>query len=236
MYDSLINVNGSQVPTLDILLLLTIVSLLPSLLIMMTSFTRTIIILSFLRNALGVQQTPPNMVLIGISIFLTLFIMDPVIGEINTEAYTPYKNSEITQEEAIERAQIPLKRFMLKNTEKSSMNMFMEISNAEAVENEEDLPMTVVIPSFMTSELKKAFSAGFLLYIPFLLIDIVVSSTLMSMGMMMLPPAMISMPFKLLLFVTVDGWQLLFSTIVNSFRIGEGVVLDDEWRSWRSDV
>ncbi|MCI9490151.1 flagellar type III secretion system pore protein FliP [Lachnospiraceae bacterium 48-42] len=218
MYDSLINVNGSQVPTLDILLLLTIVSLLPSLLIMMTSFTRTIIILSFLRNALGVQQTPPNMVLIGIAIFLTLFIMDPVIGEINTEAYTPYKNSEITQEEAIERAQIPLKRFMLKNTEKSSMNMFMEISNTEAVENEEDLPMTVVIPSFMTSELKKAFSAGFLLYIPFLLIDIVVSSTLMSMGMMMLPPAMISLPFKLLLFITVNGWELLFSTIANSFK------------------
>ena len=218
MYDSLINVNGSQVPTLDILLLLTIVSLLPSLLIMMTSFTRTIIILSFLRNALGVQQTPPNMVLIGIAIFLTLFIMDPVIGEINTEAYTPYKNSEITQEEASERAQIPLKRFMLKNTEKSSMNMFMEISNTEAVENEEDLPMTVVIPSFMTSELKKAFSAGFLLYIPFLLIDIVVSSTLMSMGMMMLPPAMISLPFKLLLFITVNGWELLFSTIANSFK------------------
>lgn len=218
MYDSLINVNGSQVPTLDILLLLTIVSLLPSLLIMMTSFTRTIIILSFLRNALGVQQTPPNMVLIGIAIFLTLFIMDPVIGEINTEAYTPYKNSEITQEEAIERAQIPLKRFMLKNTEKSSMNMFMEISNTEAVENEEDLPMTVVIPSFMTSELKKAFSAGFLLYIPFLLIDIVVSSTLMSMGMMMLPPTMISLPFKLLLFISVDGWQLLFANIVNSFN------------------
>lgn len=218
MYDSLINVNGSQVPTLDILLLLTIVSLLPSLLIMMTSFTRTIIIISFLRNALGVQQTPPNMVLIGISIFLTLFIMDPVIGEINTEAYTPYKNSEITQEEAIERAQVPLKRFMLKNTEKSPMDMFMEISNAEAVENEEDLPMTVVIPAFMTSELKKAFSAGFLLYIPFLLIDIVVSSTLMSMGMMMLPPAMISLPFKLLLFITVDGWELLFSTIANSFN------------------
>ena len=217
MYDSLINVNGSQVPTLDILLLLTIVSLLPSLLIMMTSFTRTIIILSFLRNALGVQQTPPNMVLIGIAIFLTLFIMDPVIGEINTEAYTPYKNSEITQEEAIERAQIPLKRFMLKNTEKSSMNMFMEISNTEAVENEEDLPMTVVIPSFMTSELKKAFSAGFLLYIPFLLIDIVVSSTLMSMGMMMLPPTTISMPFKILLFVLADGWYWVIGSLVRTF-------------------
>lgn len=218
MYDSLINVNGSQVPTLDILLLLTIVALLPSLLIMMTSFTRTMITLSFLRTAMGVQQTPPNMVLVGISIFLTLFIMDPVIKEINTEAYTPYKNSEITQEEALDRAQIPLKRFMLRNTEKSALNMFVEISNAEAVEQEEDLPMTVVIPSFMTSELKKAFSAGFLLYLPFLLIDIVVSSTLMSMGMMMLPPVMISMPFKLLLFITVDGWELLFSSIANSFH------------------
>ena len=218
MYDSLINVNGNQVPTLDLLLMLTVISLLPSLLVMVSSFSRTVIILSFLRNAMGVQQTPPNMVLIGIAIFLTLFIMDPVIKEINTEAYTPYKNQEITQEEAIERAQLPLKRFMLRNTENGSLNLFVEMSGTEAVENVEDLPMTVVIPSFMTSELKKGFTAGFLLYIPFLLIDIVVSSTLMSMGMMMLPPAMISMPFKLLLFVTVNGWELLFSTIVNSFR------------------
>ena len=218
MYDSLINVNGNQVPTLDILLMLTVISLLPSLLVMVSSFSRTVIILSFLRNAMGVQQTPPNMVLIGIAIFLTLFIMDPVIKEINTEAYTPYKNQEITQEEAIERAQLPLKRFMLRNTENGSLNLFVEMSGTEAVENVEDLPMTVVIPSFMTSELKKGFTAGFLLYIPFLLIDIVVSSTLMSMGMMMLPPAMISLPFKLLLFVTVNGWELLFSTIVNSFN------------------
>lgn len=218
MYDSLINVNGNQVPTLDILLMLTVIALLPSLLIMVTSFVRTVIILSFLRNAMGVQQTPPNMVLIGIAIFLTLFIMDPVIKQINTEAYTPYKNQEITQEEAIARAQIPLKEFMLTNTEKSSLKLFVDMSGAEEVENEVDLPMTVVIPSFMTSELKRGFTAGFLLYIPFLLIDIVVSSTLMSMGMMMLPPAMISMPFKLLLFVTVNGWELLFSTIVNSFR------------------
>ncbi len=218
MYDSLINVNGNQVPTLDILLMLTVISLLPSLLIMVTSFVRTVIILSFLRNAMGVQQTPPNMVLIGIAVFLTLFIMDPVIKQINTEAYTPYKNQEISQEEAIARAQVPLKEFMLTNTEKSSLNLFVEMSGAEEVENELDLPMTVVIPSFMTSELKRGFTAGFLLYIPFLLIDIVVSSTLMSMGMMMLPPAMISMPFKLLLFVTVNGWELLFSTIVNSFR------------------
>lgn len=217
MYDSLINVNGNQVPTLDILLMLTIISLLPSLLVMVSSFARTVIILSFLRNAMGVQQTPPNMVLIGIAIFLTLFIMDPVIKEINTEAYTPYKNQEITQEEAIERAQLPLKRFMLRNTENGSLNLFVEMSGTEAVENVEDLPMTVVIPSFMTSELKKGFTAGFLLYIPFLLIDIVVSSTLMSMGMMMLPPAMISMPFKLLLFITVDGWELLFQNIVTGF-------------------
>lgn len=232
MYDSLINVNGEQVPTLDILLMLTIISLLPSLLIMMTSFTRTMIILSFLRTAMGVQQTPPNMVLVGISIFLTLFIMNPVISDINTQAYTPYKNNEITQEVALERAQVPLKRFMLSNTTNSSLRLFTDIAGQEVPDEAEfedkdayvdammDMPMTVVIPSFMTSELKRAFTAGFLLYIPFLLIDIVVSSTLMSMGMMMLPPAMISMPFKLLLFVTVDGWQLLFSTIVNSFRIG----------------
>lgn len=221
MYDSLINVNGSQVPTLDILLLLTIISLLPSLLIMMTSFTRTIIILSFLRNALGIQQTPPNMVLVGISIFLTLFIMDPIIGEINTEAYQPYQNQEITTEEFFDRAQGPIKRFMLKNTEKSSLALFTDIAEEEMEEVEEltDLPITVIIPSFMTSELKRAFTAGFLLYIPFLLIDIVVSSTLMSMGMMMLPPAMISLPFKLLLFITVNGWELLFKSIVESFNL-----------------
>lgn len=230
MYDALINVNGEQVPTLDILLMLTIISLLPSLLVMMTSFARTMIILSFLRTAMGVQQTPPNLVLVGISIFLTLFIMNPVLSDINTQAYTPYKNNEITQAEALDRAQVPLKRFMLRNTETSSLRLFTDIAGEEIpdeadYEDEEsyveamiDMPMTVVIPSFMTSELKRGFTAGFLLYIPFLLIDIVVSSTLMSMGMMMLPPAMISMPFKLLLFITVDGWELLFSNIVTGFK------------------
>ena len=230
MYDALINVNGEQVPTLDILLMLTIISLLPSLLIMVTSFTRTMIILSFLRTAMGVQQTPPTMVLVGIALFLTLFIMNPVISDINTQAYTPYKNNEITQEEAISRAQVPLKRFMLRNTEKSSLILFTDIAGQEVPDEAEyeddnayvealiDLPMSVVIPSFMTSELKRGFTAGFLLYIPFLLIDIVVSSTLMSMGMMMLPPAMISMPFKLLLFITVNGWELLFSNIVSGFK------------------
>lgn len=218
MYESLINVNGEQIPTLEVLLLLTVVTLLPSFVIMMTSFTRTVIILSFLRNALGIQQTPPNMVLVGISLFLTLFIMDPVVKEINTEAYTPYENQEISQEEALERAQVPLKSFMLKQTEKGSLELFMDLADIEEIENVEDLPMTVVIPSFMTSELKRAFIAGFLLFIPFMIIDIIVSSTLMSMGMIMLPPAMISLPFKLLLFITVDGWNLLFSTIVKSFR------------------
>ena len=174
--------------------------------------------LSFLRNAMGVQQSPPNMVLTGIALFLTLFIMSPVIEEINVTAYQPYRNQEITQEEACTRAQVPMKNFMLRNTEEDALNLFMDIGNVEAVENEADLPLTVVIPSFMTTELKRAFMSGFLLYIPFLLIDIIVSSTLMSMGMVMLPPAMISLPFKLLLFVTVDGWQLMFSTIVRGFN------------------
>lgn len=218
MYDSLINVNGNQMPTLDILLLLTLISLLPSIVIMMTSFTRTVIMLSFLRNAMGIQQTPPNMVLIGIALFLTLFIMDPVIQDINTNAYTPYKNQEITQEEALEIAQVPLKEFMLRNTEESALTLFTDMAGTEEVAQVQDLPMTVVIPSFMTSELKRAFTAGFLLYLPFLLIDIVVASTLMSMGMMMLPPAMISLPFKLLLFVTVNGWELLFASIAQSFN------------------
>ena len=216
--DALVNINGEQVPTLEILLMLTIVSVLPSLLIMTTSFMRTIIMLSFLRNAMGVQQSPPNMVLTGIALFLTLFIMSPVIEEINVTAYQPYRNQEITQEEAWTRAQVPMKDFMLRNTEEDALNLFMDIGNVEAVENEADLPLTVVIPSFMTTELKRAFMSGFLLYIPFLLIDIIVSSTLMSMGMVMLPPAMISLPFKLLLFVTVDGWQLMFSTIVRGFN------------------
>ena len=210
--DALVNINGEQVPTLELLLMLTLISLLPSLLIMCTSFLRTIIMLSFLRNAMGIQQSPPNMVLVGIALFLTLYIMTPVIDEINETAYQPYVREEITQREAWTLAQTPLKEFMLRNTEEETLNLFMDMANEEAVENAVDLPLTVVIPSFMTTELKRAFTAGFLLYIPFLLIDIIVSSTLMSMGMMMLPPAMISLPFKLLLFVTVDGWQLLFSS------------------------
>lgn len=215
--DALININGGRVPTLELMLMLTIIALLPSIIIMMTSFTRIIIVLSFLRNAMGVQSTPPNMVLVGISLFLTLFIMDPVIQDINTEAYQPYINEQISQEEALNRAQVPMKEFMLKQTEIGSVNLFVQLSGTEKPENLADLPLTVVIPSFMTSELKRAFTAGFMIFLPFLLVDIVVSSTLMSMGMIMLPPAMISLPFKLLLFISVNGWELLFATLVESF-------------------
>lgn len=218
MSDSFITINGGRVPTLEILFLLTILMLLPSIVIMMTSFTRTVIILSFLRNALGIQQTPPNMVLVGISLFLTLFIMNPVISTIKTEAYEPYIKEEITDEEALQRMEEPIKEFMLKQTEIDTLHMFQELSGTESVEEPKELSLIVIIPSFMTSELKRAFIAGFLIFLPFLLIDIVVSTTLMSMGMMMLPPAMISLPFKILLFISVDGWNLLFESIAKSFR------------------
>lgn len=167
---------------------------------------------------MGVQQAPPNMVLVGIALFLTLYIMSPTINRINEEAYQPYVNEEISQEEAIERMVVPLKEFMLRNTDVSTMETFISLSRTTVQEEPRDYPLTVVVPAFMTSELKKGFTAGFLIYLPFLLVDIIVSTTLMSMGMVMLPPAMISMPFKLLLFVTVDGWELLFSGIVQSFR------------------
>jgi flagellar biosynthetic protein FliP len=216
--DALVNINGGRVPTLELFLILTIISLMPSILVMMTSFTRIVIILSFTRNALGIQQTPPNMVLVGIALFLTLFIMDPVIKDINTNAYQPYIKEEIKQDEALKRAELPLKKFMLKQTETSTLSVFVDLSKVEKPEKLEDLPMTVVIPSFMTSELKRAFTAGFMIFLPFMLVDIIVSSTLMSMGMVMLPPAMISLPFKLLLFVTINGWELLFTNLVKSFH------------------
>lgn len=215
--DALININGNQIPTLEILVMMTIIMLLPSIVIMMTSFVRIIIILSFTRNALGIQQTPPNMVLVGIALFLTLFIMDPVVKEINTQAYEPYTEGRITQEEALDRASVPIKKFMLEQTEVSSLNLFIDMAGIDEKIEPTELPLTVVIPSFMTTELKRGFTAGLLLFIPFLLIDIIVSSTLMSMGMIMLPPATIALPFKLLLFVTVNGWERLFSSIVQGF-------------------
>ena len=209
--------DGNNIPTLNIIFLLTIIALLPSIVVMVTSFTRIIIILSFLRNAMGIQQVPPNVVLAGLSLFLTLFIMGPTLNQINVQAYLPYRQEQITQEEALKRATVPLKEFMLRQTEKGTLNMYLDMAGQELTDKVEDLPLTVIVPSFMTSELKHAFLAGFLIYLPFLLIDMVTASTLMSMGMVMLPPAMISLPFKLLLFIAVDGWELLFSSIVKSF-------------------
>ena len=218
MGDLLTGLNGGNVPTLDLIFMLTMVALVPSIVVMTTSFTRTIIILSFTRNAMGIQNTPPNTVLAGIALFLTLFIMSPTIAEINEIAYQPYRSGRISQEECIKRMAGPAKEFMLRNTEKETLDRFVEMAEIQEQDDVRDYPLTVVTPAFMTSELKRAFTAGFLLYLPFLLIDIVVSTTLMAMGMVMLPPTMVSMPFKLLLFITVNGWELLFSTIINSFR------------------
>ena len=217
MSEGIVAINGNGIQTLELFFILTVLMLLPSIIVMMTSFARIVIVLSFTRSALGTQQTPPNTVLIGIALFLTLFIMSPVLEQVNEQAYIPYKNEEITQEEALERAAVPMRKFMIEQTEDSSLQMYLDLAKEPMPESLDELPLRVVIPAFMTSELKQAFVMGFLLFIPFLLIDIVVSSILMSMGMIMLPPATIAMPFKLLLFVTVDGWQLLFSTLVKSF-------------------
>ncbi len=214
-----VSINGKNVDTLEIIEMMTILTLIPSILMMTSCFTRIVIVLSFLRNALGLQSTPPNQVLVGIALFLSLFIMSPVLSKINTEAYVPYKEEKITQEEFLHRAGQPLKEFMLKNTRKEDLNLFMGLAKIKSTTPLKDLSVTVVIPSFMTSELKRAFVIGFLLYIPFLVIDMIVSSTLMSMGMVMLPPAMVSLPFKLLLFILADGWNLLFKTLVSTFNL-----------------
>lgn len=219
--DALINVNGESVQSLQIILLLTLVTLLPSAVVMMTSFTRYIITFSFLRSALGLQQNPPNMVLIGVALFLTLFTMSPVISQIQTTAYEPYVAEEISQEEFITRAEVPLKEFMVDQTDRSSIQLFCDLAGVDTPEDTEQavqLPLRTLVPAFMTSELKRAFIIGFYLYIPFVLIDVVVASTLMAMGMIMLPPSMISMPFKLLLFIALNGWELLFSTLVRGFQ------------------
>lgn len=233
--ENLIGVDGSQ--SIEVILIVTLLSLAPSLIIMMTSFARIIIVLSFLRSAMQTQSTPPNQVLTGLALFLTIFIMFPVFSQINTVAYQPYAAGEITTEEALQKAGEPLKTFMLKQTTNSDMNFFLDLadktidtsenkdengnpSDEITIENyQEQLGFEVVIPAFMVSELKRAFQMGFLLFIPFLVIDLVVSSTLMAMGMMMLPPAMISLPFKIMLFVLVDGWQLIVGTLVNSYNM-----------------
>lgn len=204
--------------TLQILLIITVISLAPSILVMVTSFTRIIIVLHFVRTAIGTQSSPPNNVLIGLSLFLTLFIMSPVIAQIKTEAYDPLVAEEITQQEALERGIQPLREFMLKQTRQDDLRLFMDIAKIEPVESVDELSITIIIPAFIISELRAAFIIGFLIYVPFIVIDMVVSSVLMSMGMMMLPPTTISMPFKILLFILVDGWNLVIGQLVNSFN------------------
>jgi len=209
---------GESTQTVDIIILLTILTILPSIVLMMTGFTRILIVLSFVRNALGMQQTPPNQVLIGLALFLTLYVMSPIVTRVYNDAYIPYTNQEITQDEFFQRAMDPERKFMIANTYESDMNFFVSLAK-EPVEDITNVPNKVLIPAFMTSEIKRAFQIGFLIYIPFIVIDMVVASTLMAMGMMMLPPAMISLPFKVLMFVLVDGWQLIIGNLIGTFKI-----------------
>jgi len=205
--------------TLQLIILLTILSLAPSILIMMTSFTRIIIVLSFVRNGLGVQQVPPNQVLIGLALFMTVFVMAPVFGQINNQAIQPYINQEINTEEALKRAQMPLRDFMFRQTREKDLALFVHYAKLkEQIDALDDIPTYVLIPAFIISELKTAFQMGFVIFIPFLVIDMIVSSTLMSMGMLMLPPIMISLPFKILLFVMVDGWNLVVNSLLTGFH------------------
>jgi flagellar biosynthetic protein FliP len=206
------------VDSLKILTLLTVLSLAPAILIMTTSFTRIVIVLSFVRNALGTQQIPPNQVLIGLALLLTFFTMAPTYEKINTQAITPYMAGQIGQSEAMDKGSVPLKDFMLKQTREKDLNLFINISKTEKPANRQDLSLGVLIPAFTISELKTAFEMGFYVFLPFLVIDIVVASTLMSMGMFMISPVMISLPFKILLFVMTDGWYLIVKSLLESYH------------------
>jgi flagellar biosynthetic protein FliP len=206
--------------TLQLLALMTLLTLLPSLLLMMTSFVRIIIVMSLLRQALGTAQTPPNQVLVGISLFLTIFIMSPVLTSVYDQAITPYFEEQVSFDTALLKAEEPFRNFMLNQTREADIAMFAEIANNKDITSPADVPLSTLVPAFITSELKSAFSIGFLIYIPFIVIDLVVASVLMSMGMMMLSPMMISMPFKLMLFVLVDGWTLIMGSLTGSFVIG----------------
>lgn len=211
------NDEGALAGTLQMLLVITVISLAPSILVMMTSFTRIIVVLHFLRTALGTQTAPPNNVLIGLSLFLTLFIMAPVFTKVNEEGIKPLSEGEITQEEAYDACMKPMREFMLKQVKDDDLRLFMDMANIDSIESVDELPDSVIIPSFIVSELRAGFIIGFVIYIPFIVIDMVVASTLMSMGMMMLPPTTISMPFKILLFILADGWNLVVEQVVNSF-------------------
>lgn len=208
---------GAIVNSLQIMFLLTVLTLAPSILIMMTSFTRILIVLSFLRQAIGVQQTPSSQILIGLTLFLTLFLMSPVWTEINNKALQPFLEQEITQEDAWEQAQMPVKQFMLKQVREKDLELFVNLSPSNVSVTRDDIQLQVVAPAFIISELKTAFQIGFLIYIPFLILDMVVASILLSMGMIMVPPALVALPFKLMLFVMVDGWHLVVGSLMKSF-------------------
>lgn len=213
--------SSSLSASMKMVLVLTVLSIAPFILIMVTSFTRIIVVLHFVRSALGTQTTPPNQVLIGLALFLTLFIMSPVMAQVNTDCIQPFEAGEITQEEALNEGLKPLRKFMFQQTNRKDIRLFLEISRQSddvEVSDENEIPTTVLIPAFVISELRTAFIIGFLIYLPFIVIDMVVASTLMSMGMMMLPPSMISLPFKIMTFVLVDGWERLFSTLVSGFN------------------
>ncbi|HPG37966.1 MAG TPA: flagellar type III secretion system pore protein FliP [bacterium] len=209
---------GDVAVTLQIILLLTILSLAPAILIMVTSFTRVMIVFSFLRNALGTQQTPPTQVLVGLAVFLTVFIMAPVWQQVNSTALQPYLDQRISQSQAFQNAMSPVRDFMFRQTREKDLGLFLKMANLPKPENISQVPTYVLIPAFIISEFRIAFQIGFLLYIPFLMLDMIVASVLMSMGMMMLPPVMISLPFKLLLFVLVDGWYLIVESIITGFK------------------
>lgn len=204
--------------SLSIILLITVLSIAPAILVLMTSFTRIVIVLGFVRSSLGTQQMPPNQVLVGLALFLTLFVMSPTLSTINEVAVQPYIKGEITQTEALDEASVPMKKFMYSHTRPKDLQLFMSYTKTEKPATYEDIPLTVMVPAFAISELKTAFQMGFLIFIPFLIIDIVVASVLMAMGMMMLPPVMISLPFKILLFVLVDGWYLIIKSLLVSFN------------------
>jgi flagellar biosynthesis protein FliP len=212
------NAGAAEGNWLQILILLTVLAIVPTILIMTTSFTRIIVVLSFIRTATGTQSMPPNQVLIGIALFMTIFIMSPTIQQANVEGIQPYLRDEITQEEAFDNIEKPLREFMLKQTRSKDIALFISMAKMERPKTVDDIPTTVLIPAFIISELRIAFQIGFLIFIPFLLVDIVIASILMSMGMMMVPPVMISLPFKLLLFVMIDGWYLLTNSLVTSFN------------------
>ncbi|MCK8488613.1 flagellar type III secretion system pore protein FliP [Paenibacillus sp. MBLB2552] len=209
---------ASGTSSLSIILLITVLSIAPAILVLMTSFTRIVVVLGFVRTSLGTQQMPPNQVLIGLALFLTLFVMSPTLSTVNEVAVQPYIKGEITQSEALDKAAVPMKKFMYSHTRTKDLQLFMGYTKMEKPKSYEDIPLSVMVPAFAISELKTAFQMGFMIFIPFLIIDIVVSSVLMAMGMMMLPPVMISLPFKILLFVLVDGWYLIVKSLLVSFN------------------